>query len=142
MDDIILRYVPMPVSIPAVTSTDENGDYNVYINCNLGYLAQERAKCHELEHINKNHFYRNSSVAQDEAEAEAPVLNVTVVKEPTLMDLRIKAGFNVARAASFVNMTYEQYILAEYGKLPNKEIIDQAKSYLETYIKAYIDKDY
>jgi len=139
LDDIILRYVPMPVTVPAVTSTDENGDYNVYINCNLGFIAQERAKKHELEHIHNNHFYRSSPVVQDEAEAEAPTLNVSVVKEPTLRDLRIKAGFNVARAARFVNMTYEQYILAEYGKLNNQKIIDNAKRYLETYIKAYVE---
>ncbi len=139
MDDIILRYVPMPVTVPAVTSTDENGDYNVYINCNLGFIAQERAKKHELEHIHNNHFYRSSPVAQDEAEAETPTLNVSVVKEPTLRDLRIKAGFNVARAARYVNMTYEQYILAEYGKLNNQKIIDDAKSYLEMYIKAYVE---
>ena len=71
----------MPVIVPAVTSTDENGDYNVYINSNLSFIAQERAKKHELEHINRNHFYRNSSVAQDEAEADALSLNVTVVEK-------------------------------------------------------------
>ena len=139
MDDIILRYVPMPVTIPAVTSTDENGDYNVYINCNLGFIAQERAKKHELEHINRNHFYRNSSVAQDEAEADAPSLNVTVVKEPSLKDLRIKAGFNVARAAKYLNLTYEKYLLAERGKLTSPETCDALKRRLELYIQAYID---
>ena len=106
MDDIILRYVPMPVTVPAVTSTDENGDYNVYINCNLGFIAQERAKKHELEHIKNNHFYRSSSVVQDETEADNPTFEIKVVKEPTLKDLRIKAGFNVARAAKYVGMTY------------------------------------
>ena len=139
MDDIILRYVPMPVTVPAVTSTDENGDYNVYINCNLGFIAQERAKKHELEHIHNNHFYRSSPVAQDEAEAEAPTLNVSVVKEPTLKDLRIKAELNVARAAKYLNMSYEQYLLAEYGKIKKNINYDALKGQLETYIKAYVE---
>ena len=70
MGDIIIRYVNMEHSIPAVTQIDSNGDYNIYINARLGYWRQQEAKEHELRHIAGDHFYRDSSVALDELEAE------------------------------------------------------------------------
>lgn len=68
MGDIILRYIPLPLSVPAYTATDSNDDYNVYINSLLSYSAQEKAKNHELEHIHRNHFHTNKPVRQCEQE--------------------------------------------------------------------------
>lgn len=68
MGEIIIRYVNMPLSVKAYTLTDSNDDYNIYINSKLGIAEQEKAKHHELSHINKNHFYLNKSVIKCETE--------------------------------------------------------------------------
>lgn len=70
MDDIIIRYVPMELTVPAVTSKDENGDYNLYVNCNVGYNAQQYGIKHEINHIQNGHFEADLSVKDCEAEAE------------------------------------------------------------------------
>lgn len=70
MDEIIFRTVMLPSSVRGITVVDENGDYNVYINsCNSPNI-QEEAAAHELTHIFKNHFYRCSTVEEDEKEAD------------------------------------------------------------------------
>lgn len=68
MGEIILRYLDMPYSCKAFTATDENGDYNIYINAKLGIFEQEKAKQHELSHIQQNHFYSDKSVIKCEIE--------------------------------------------------------------------------
>ena len=68
MNEIIIRYQDKPSGCKAVTATDENGDYNIYINSKLGIMEQEKAKQHELSHINKNHFYSLKSAVSCETE--------------------------------------------------------------------------
>lgn len=68
MGEIIIRYIDMPNTIKAYTATDANNDYNVYINSNLCFDAQEQAKQHELEHIKKSHLYSSKTAKQCEAE--------------------------------------------------------------------------
>lgn len=68
MNDVIVRYKEMPLSVEAFTVTDENDDYNVYINSALGFSTQEKAKQHELSHIRQNHFYSNKPTAVCEKE--------------------------------------------------------------------------
>ena len=68
MNDVILRYKEMPLSVEAFTVTDENDDYNIYINSSLCYSTQEKAKQHELAHIQQNHFYSNKTAAVCESE--------------------------------------------------------------------------
>lgn len=68
MGEIIIRYLSMPCSIEACTATDSNDDYNIYINSNLSFQEQEKAKQHELSHIQQNHFYSNKTAAVCESE--------------------------------------------------------------------------
>lgn len=62
MGEIIIRYIDMPNTVKAYTATDSNDDYNIYINANLCWQAQEQAKRHELEHIKKKHFFSSKPV--------------------------------------------------------------------------------
>ena len=77
MGDIIIRYIPMPATIKAYTLTDDNDDFNVYVNSTLNSIQQKKAVEHELRHIKADHFYRDTSVCQDEKEAEKPFFRAT-----------------------------------------------------------------
>lgn len=68
MNEIIVRYQDLPVSVKSFTLTDENDDYNIYINSNLDTFQQREAYNHELLHIKNNHFYRDTTAAIDEAD--------------------------------------------------------------------------
>lgn len=69
MDNTIVRYVRLPVTVRAVTIPSEDGFFNIYINSALSIAAQKNAYIHELKHIEKNHFYDEEPVAQNELEA-------------------------------------------------------------------------
>lgn len=47
----IVRLVKMPTAVRGFTLTDEDGNYNVYINKNIASGCALRAYLHELEHI-------------------------------------------------------------------------------------------
>ena len=68
MTDVILRYTNLPSTIHAYTIVDENDDYNIYVNANIGIMEQEKAKMHELQHIQLGHFYNNNSALENESE--------------------------------------------------------------------------
>lgn len=68
MGEIIIRYIPLPCTIQGYTATDANNDYNIYINSNIGYAAQEKAKAHELAHIKNGHLFSEQSAAVCESE--------------------------------------------------------------------------
>ena len=70
MGEIIIRYIDLPLSVNAYTVTDSNNDYNVYINARLGIYEQVKAKKHELDHINKQHFYQNKKAYLCESEID------------------------------------------------------------------------
>ena len=57
--DYTVRYVALPLSIHGLTVLDENGFYNVYINCNQSFEIQHHALEHELEHIKRNDFEKS-----------------------------------------------------------------------------------
>ena len=68
MDDVIIRYVPLPPCVYGQTLLDHNGDYNVYINVNLSYEMQRKTLEHELEHIRNNDFEFDRPIAEAERE--------------------------------------------------------------------------
>lgn len=70
MDKIIIRLLPLPGKVKGITVLDENCDYNIYINSRHAPDVQKQAAEHELRHIQKEHFFICSSVADDEREAE------------------------------------------------------------------------
>jgi len=57
MDDIFLRYIPLPTNIKGVTIEDESGNYNVYLNTQLTYEASVETLQHEIKHITNNDFH-------------------------------------------------------------------------------------
>jgi len=66
MDNIILRYVPLPTTTKGLTVRDETGDYNIYLNARLAYEANAETLQHEIKHIIKNDFARASHVREIE----------------------------------------------------------------------------
>lgn len=65
-----VRRVSLPRTVRAVTVTDPDGDYNVYLNGVLPPEVQRSALEHELRHIGGGHFYNERSVVLNELEAE------------------------------------------------------------------------
>lgn len=51
-----------------MTVKDEEGDYNVYLNGRYSPDAQAIAFRHEIDHIEKGHFYDERSVKEKEDE--------------------------------------------------------------------------
>jgi Zn-dependent peptidase ImmA (M78 family) len=56
MKDVFIHVISLPVSVRGVTVTDENNDYNIYINANLSQDQQKKALEHELKHIERDDF--------------------------------------------------------------------------------------
>ena len=56
MNEIVVRYVTMPVQVHGFTARDSNGDYNIYINDRIGILQQAETYKHELKHIDRDDF--------------------------------------------------------------------------------------
>lgn len=66
---IFVRMIPLPDTVPAVTTPNDDGTFDVYINANLPEERQNRALEHELEHIRRDHFYNDDPVWLNEQEA-------------------------------------------------------------------------
>ena len=56
MEDVFLRYIPLPHTVKGLTVQDEAGDYNIYLNARLTYEAHTETLQHELQHIDNNDF--------------------------------------------------------------------------------------
>lgn len=69
IENTVVRYITLPVTVRAVTIPSEDGFFNIYINSALNAAAQRAAYLHELRHIAKDHFYDENPVSQNEAEA-------------------------------------------------------------------------
>ncbi len=61
MDNIYVRFLPLPHRVNGITVMDENADYNVYLNARLDGYRSRKAYLHELEHIRSGHFWRSLS---------------------------------------------------------------------------------
>ena len=59
MDDVFVRIMALPCGVNAVTVTDANCDYNVYINSSLRYYERRAAYRHEMAHIESGHFVQS-----------------------------------------------------------------------------------
>ncbi|MBQ0165352.1 MAG: hypothetical protein KBS75_09190 [Bacteroidales bacterium] len=70
MDAVIIRILEngLPLSVKGTTVKDENGDYNIYINGRISEEARVKALRHELQHIQKGHFYDERPVKELEKE--------------------------------------------------------------------------
>ncbi len=70
MNNIIVRCVPLPHSVRGTTVTDEDGNYNIYINSLLSYEARCDAYRHEFNHLKNNDFYNDDELSVIEERAD------------------------------------------------------------------------
>lgn len=63
MEDVIVRVITLPVNVRAFTLPDEQGDYNIYLNCSLSVEEQKKSLLHERRHIENGDFYKNEPVS-------------------------------------------------------------------------------
>ena len=56
LDDVFIYKVALPGNVKGVTIL-KDGDYIVFINCQLCEETQRKALRHELSHIKNNHLY-------------------------------------------------------------------------------------
>ena len=72
MELTIIRFINLPCKINGVTTIDENGDYNIYINQNLCPCKIEKAIQHEIRHI-KNYDFSKNGICDIEINAKLPL---------------------------------------------------------------------
>ncbi len=65
-EDIIVRYIPLPVSVRAFTVPDSQGNFNVYINSSLTFEQQRKSFEHEMCHIENGDFFRDEAATDIE----------------------------------------------------------------------------
>ena len=66
MNEIYVRLLSLPMTIRGVTVTDEEGDYNIYINSSLTPDQQKFVLKHEMTHIERNDFASFSDIFEIE----------------------------------------------------------------------------
>ena len=66
-----IRMVELPMCVEAVTHPFEDGTFDIYVNSQISPCKQLEALNHELNHIEKDHFYNEcADIAYIEAEAD------------------------------------------------------------------------
>ena len=65
-ENIIVRYIPLPVSVRAFTVPDSQGSFNVYINSSLSFEQQRKSFEHEMCHIENGDFFRDEAAVEIE----------------------------------------------------------------------------
>lgn len=70
MNDIVVRLADLDPRVKGFIKPDNNGDYNIYINCNLCEEVQKETLKHELNHIEHNHLFSERPVKELEEEAD------------------------------------------------------------------------
>ena len=68
-NNIFVRMIALPDTVPAVTIPNDDGTFDIYINAVLPDALQNRALEHELQHIRLDHFYNEDPVGMNEREA-------------------------------------------------------------------------
>lgn len=69
MNAIYIRGLELPPRVRGVTTIDDDGNYNVFVNTLLGEDAQHEALIHEICHIVSGHFEGFDPVLINELEA-------------------------------------------------------------------------
>ena len=75
MIDYFVRLVELPRRVEGVTVPNNDGSFSVYINSLLSEPQRQKVLLHELEHIEKEHFYVDMPVSRMEKQAEGESLN-------------------------------------------------------------------
>ena len=75
MIDYFVRLVELPRRVEGVTVPNSDGSFSVYINSLLPDSLRRSVLKHELEHIEKEHFYVDMPVSRMEQQAEGAPVN-------------------------------------------------------------------
>ncbi|MBQ2230814.1 MAG: hypothetical protein II425_03255 [Oscillospiraceae bacterium] len=67
--DYFVRLVELPPTIDGTVVPNDDGSFDIYINSRSPEEKRRAWLEHELEHIRRDHFYRDEPVAALEAEA-------------------------------------------------------------------------
>ena len=79
--DHFIRIVELPSAVRGVTVPNDDGTFSIYINALYGEESRRRTLAHELEHLARDHFYLQDSIARQEAEAAHAPLPPDAVPE-------------------------------------------------------------
>ena len=82
MNDIIVRFVDVPVDLKGLIKEDANGDYNIYLNARLAYDQQLETYFHEEAHARLGHLHCDRDI--DEIEEEAQKEATAMIGDSTL----------------------------------------------------------
>ena len=69
--DYFVRIIALPPAVRGVTVPNDDGTFSIYINSLYGEGVQKKVLQHELEHLARDHFYKDEPIARQEAEADA-----------------------------------------------------------------------
>ena len=75
MIDYYVRLLELPRRVEGVTVPNNDGSFSVYINSLLSEPQRQKVLSHELEHIEKEHFYVDMPVTRMEKQAEGEHIN-------------------------------------------------------------------
>lgn len=67
--EYFVRFVELPACVDGVTIPNDDGTFDIYINSLLSEDRKQNRLQHEIKHIQKDHFYKEKSVALCEMEA-------------------------------------------------------------------------
>jgi hypothetical protein len=81
MGNVLIREIELPATVEGVTVIDTNGDFNIYINSLLSPAKKQEALEHELRHIQCDHHYQDTSVADNEVEANQILSPIPIMNE-------------------------------------------------------------
>ena len=70
MNEIIVRFVDVPVDLKGLIKEDSNGDYNIYLNARLAYDQQLETYFHEEAHARLGHLHSDRDIEEIEEEAQ------------------------------------------------------------------------
>ena len=66
-----IRMAELPMHVEAVTQPREDGTFDIFVNSRISPCKQLEALNHELNHIEKDHFYNEcADIVYIEAEAD------------------------------------------------------------------------
>lgn len=67
--DYFVRVLDLPPSVKGLVIPNDDGTFSIFINAIYDTKTQRKTLEHELEHLARDHFYKEQPVALQEAEA-------------------------------------------------------------------------
>ena len=112
-DDYTVRYAPFPITIPALTVRDDEGYYNIYINCYLSADMLKNALAHEIEHLVEGDFESQKPIEDIEpyrsAQEQQPQKPVAIVSEPPKKAINFSIVAALTGKAEKIKIEKRQY---------------------------------